>query len=180
MAELQEYKCPNCGGGVNFDSFTQNMKCPYCESSESKVIDSRPVDDGNSIRRRRECLACTRRFTTYEQIESVPLVVIKKDGKRQVYNRQKILSGILRACEKTHVTVAQIEGVVQDIEAELFNSMDSEITSTHIGNLVMERLKKLDPIAYVRFASVYREFKDVSTFMEELNSIIHTGKEKAE
>ncbi len=156
------------------------MKCPYCESSESKVIDSRPVDDGNSIRRRRECLACTRRFTTYEQIESVPLVVIKKDGKRQVYNRQKILSGILRACEKTHVTVAQIEGVVQDIEAELFNSMDSEITSTHIGNLVMERLKKLDPIAYVRFASVYREFKDVSTFMEELNSIIHTGKEKAE
>jgi len=157
------------------------MKCPYCENTESKVIDSRPVDDGNSIRRRRECLSCTRRFTTYEQIESVPLVVIKKDGKRQVYNRQKIFSGILRACEKTPVTVAQIESVVQDIESELFNSMDSEIPSTHIGNLVMDRLKKLNPIAYVRFASVYREFKDVSTFMEEINSLIQSGRhEKAE
>ena len=157
------------------------MKCPYCENTESKVIDSRPVDDGNSIRRRRECLSCTRRFTTYEQIESVPLVVIKKDGKRQVYNRQKIFSGILRACEKTPVTVAQIESVVQDIEAELFNSMDSEIPSVHIGALVMDRLKKLDPIAYVRFASVYREFKDVSTFMEELNSLIQSGRgEKTE
>ena len=157
------------------------MKCPYCENTESKVIDSRPVDDGNSIRRRRECLSCTRRFTTYEQIESVPLVVIKKDGKRQVYNRQKIFSGILRACEKTPVTVAQIESVVQDIEAELFNSMDSEIPASNIGNLVMERLKKLNPIAYVRFASVYREFKDVSTFMEELNDLIQTSKhEKSE
>ena len=154
------------------------MKCPYCENTESKVIDSRPVDDGNSIRRRRECLSCTRRFTTYEQIESVPLVVIKKDGKRQVYNRQKIFSGILRACEKTPVTVAQIESVVQDIEAELFNSMDSEIPASTIGNLVMERLKKLNPIAYVRFASVYREFKDVSTFMEELNDLIQTSKQE--
>lgn len=154
------------------------MKCPYCENTESKVIDSRPVDDGNSIRRRRECLGCTRRFTTYEQIESVPLVVIKKDGKRQVYNRQKIFSGILRACEKTPVTVAQIEAVVQDIEAELFNSMDSEIASTHIGEVVMDRLKKLDPIAYVRFASVYREFKDVTTFMEELNNLIQTGRQE--
>ncbi len=157
------------------------MKCPYCENTESKVIDSRPVDDGNSIRRRRECLACTRRFTTYEQIESVPLVVIKKDGKRQVYNRQKILSGILRACEKTPVTVAQIETVVQDIESELFNSMDSEISASHIGELVMDRLKKLNPIAYVRFASVYREFKDVSTFMEEINGLIQSSKhEKTE
>lgn len=157
------------------------MKCPYCENTESKVIDSRPVDDGNSIRRRRECLACTRRFTTYEQIESVPLVVIKKDGKRQVYNRQKILSGILRACEKTPVTVAQIESVVQDIEAELFNSMDSEISASYIGELVMDRLKKLNPIAYVRFASVYREFKDVSTFMEEINGLILSSKQdKAE
>lgn len=152
------------------------MKCPYCENTESKVIDSRPVDDGNSIRRRRECLACTRRFTTYEQVESVPLVVIKKDGKRQVYNRQKILSGILRACEKTPVTVAQIESVVQDIEAELFNSLDSEISASYIGDLVMDRLKKLNPIAYVRFASVYREFKDVSTFMEELNGLIQSSK----
>ena len=153
------------------------MKCPYCENTESKVIDSRPVDDGNAIRRRRECLACTRRFTTYEQIESVPLVVIKKDGKRQVYNRQKIFSGILRACEKTPVTVAQIESVVQDIEAELFNSMDSEIPASYIGNLVMDRLKKLDAIAYVRFASVYREFKDVSTFMEEINGLIQSSKQ---
>ena len=157
------------------------MKCPYCENSESKVIDSRPVDDGNSIRRRRECLSCTRRFTTYEQIESVPLVVIKKDGKRQVYNRQKIFSGILRACEKTTVTVAQIESVVQDIEQELFNSMDSEIQASYIGDLVMDRLKKLDPIAYVRFASVYREFKDVSTFMKEINDLIKSNKkDKAE
>ena len=153
------------------------MKCPYCENTESKVIDSRPVDEGNSIRRRRECLACTRRFTTYEQIESVPLVVIKKDGKRQVYNRQKIFSGILRACEKTPVTVAQIESVVQDIEAELFNSMDSEISASYIGSLVMDRLKKLNPIAYVRFASVYREFKDVSTFMNELNEILKSTKQ---
>lgn len=157
------------------------MKCPYCENTESKVIDSRPVDEGNSIRRRRECLSCTRRFTTYEQIESVPLVVIKKDGKRQVYNRQKIFSGILRACEKTTVTVAQIDAVVQDIEAELFNSMDSEINASYIGDLVMDRLKKLDPIAYVRFASVYREFKDVSTFMKEINDLIKSTKqEKAE
>ncbi len=154
------------------------MKCPYCENTESKVIDSRPVDDGNSIRRRRECLACTRRFTTYEQVESVPLVVIKKDGKRQVYNRQKILSGILRACEKTPVTVAQIEAVVQDIEAELFNSLDSEISASYIGDLVMDRLKKLNPIAYVRFASVYREFKDVSTFMEEINGLIQSSKQE--
>ena len=154
------------------------MKCPYCENTESKVIDSRPVDEGNSIRRRRECLACTRRFTTYEQIESVPLVVIKKDGKRQVYNRQKIFSGILRACEKTTVTVAQIESVVQDVEAELFNSMDSEINASYIGDLVMDRLKKLDPIAYVRFASVYREFKDVSTFMKEINDLIKSNKQE--
>ena len=154
------------------------MKCPYCENSESKVIDSRPVDDGVSIRRRRECLSCARRFTTYEQIESVPLVVVKKDGKRQVYNRQKIYSGILRACEKTPVTVAQIEAVVQDIEAELFNSMDSEIPSTRIGEVVMDRLKKLNPIAYVRFASVYREFKDVSTFMDELSNFINTGRKR--
>lgn len=117
-----------------------------------------------------------RRFTTYEQVESVPLVVIKKDGKRQVYNRQKIFSGILRACEKTPVTVAQIESVVQDVEAELFNTMASEISAVTIGNVVMEKLKGLNPIAYVRFASVYREFKDVTTFMEELNELLHSSK----
>jgi len=151
------------------------MKCPYCEYLESKVIDSRPVDDGGSIRRRRECLKCERRFTTYEQVESVPLVVIKKDGKRQVYNRQKLMNGILRACEKTPVSFTEIEKVVLEIETTLNNMLDREVSSTEIGELVMDKLKTLNDIAYVRFASVYREFKDVNTFLEELNSLIHRG-----
>lgn len=149
------------------------MKCPYCEYLESKVIDSRPIDDGASIRRRRECLRCEKRFTTYEQIESVPLVVIKKDGKRQVYDRQKLLNGILRACEKTPVTYAQIEVFVSEIESTLSSMYDREIPSAEIGELVMDKLKKLNDIAYVRFASVYREFRDVNSFMEELSSLIH-------
>ena len=152
------------------------MKCPYCEYLESKVIDSRPIDDGSSIRRRRECLKCEKRFTTYEQIESVPLVIIKKDGKRQVYNREKLLNGLLRACEKTPVSFAQIENMVLEIESVLNNSLDREVTSTEIGELVMDKLKAMNDIAYVRFASVYREFKDVNTFLEELNSMLH-GKE---
>ena len=151
------------------------MKCPYCEYLESKVIDSRPIDDGSSIRRRRECLKCEKRFTTYEQIESVPLVIIKKDGKRQVYNRQKLLNGLLRACEKTPVSFAQIENMVLEIESVLNNSLDREVTSTEIGELVMDKLKKINDIAYVRFASVYREFRDVNTFMEELSTLIHNG-----
>lgn len=150
------------------------MKCPYCEYLESKVIDSRPIDDGSSIRRRRECLKCEKRFTTYEQIESVPLVIIKKDGKRQVYNRQKLLNGLLRACEKTPVSFAQIETMVLEIESVLNNSLDREVTSTEIGELVMDKLKKLNDIAYVRFASVYREFRDVNSFMEELSSLIRS------
>lgn len=150
------------------------MKCPYCEYLESKVIDSRPIDDGSSIRRRRECLKCEKRFTTYEQIESVPLVIIKKDGKRQVYNRQKLLNGLLRACEKTPVSFAQIENMVLEIESVLNNSLDREVTSTEIGELVMDKLKKLNDIAYVRFASVYREFRDVNSFMEELSSLIYS------
>ncbi|MBE7050999.1 MAG: transcriptional regulator NrdR [Ruminococcaceae bacterium] len=150
------------------------MKCPYCEYLESKVIDSRPIDDGSSIRRRRECLKCEKRFTTYEQIESVPLVIIKKDGKRQVYNRQKLLNGLLRACEKTPVSFAQIENMVLEIESVLNNSLDREVTSTEIGELVMDKLKKINDIAYVRFASVYREFRDVNTFMEELSTLIHS------
>lgn len=154
------------------------MKCPYCEYLESKVIDSRPVDDGGSIRRRRECLKCERRFTTYEQVESVPLVVIKKDGKRQVYNRQKLMNGILRACEKTPVSFPEIEKVVLEIETTLNNMIDREVSSTEIGELVMDKLKVLNDIAYVRFASVYREFKDVNTFLEELNSLIHRGDKK--
>ncbi len=149
------------------------MKCPYCEYLESKVIDSRPIDDGSSIRRRRECLKCEKRFTTYEQIESVPLVIIKKDGKRQVYNREKLLNGILRACEKTPVSFAQIENMVLEIESVLNNSLDREVTSTEIGELVMDKLKGINDIAYVRFASVYREFRDVKSFMEELASLIH-------
>lgn len=151
------------------------MKCPYCECSESKVIDSRPVDEGASIRRRRECLSCEKRFTTYEQIESVPLVIIKKDGKREVYNRQKLLNGILRACEKTPVTYSQIETLVSEIEANVYSRLDKEISSNEIGELVMEKLKKTNDIAYVRFASVYREFKDVNTFLDELNRLLHSN-----
>ena len=150
------------------------MKCPYCECTESKVIDSRPVDDGASIRRRRECLKCEKRFTTYEQIESVPLVIIKKDGKREVYNRQKLINGILRACEKTPVSYSQVESLVSELETVLNSRIDKEIPSTEIGELVMEKLKKLNDIAYVRFASVYREFKDVNTFMTELKKMLDT------
>ncbi len=148
------------------------MRCPYCDYLESKVIDSRPIDDASSIRRRRECLKCEKRFTTYEQIESVPLVIIKKDGKRQTYNRQKLLNGILRACEKTPVSFAQVENMVMEIESVLNNSLDREISTTQIGELVMDKLKKLNDIAYVRFASVYREFRDVNSFMEELSTLI--------
>lgn len=148
------------------------MRCPYCDYLESKVIDSRPIDDASSIRRRRECLKCEKRFTTYEQIESVPLVIIKKDGKRQTYNRQKLINGILKACEKTPVSFAQVENMVIEIEAVLNNSLDREISTTQIGELVMDKLKKVNDVAYVRFASVYREFRDVNSFMEELGSLI--------
>jgi transcriptional repressor NrdR len=148
------------------------MKCPFCEYTESKVIDSRPVDEGASIRRRRECLKCEKRFTTYEQVESVPLIVIKKDGKREVFNRQKLINGILHACEKTQVSYSQVENLVSEIESTMHNRLDKEIPSTEIGELVMAKLKVIDDIAYVRFASVYREFKDVNTFLEELNRIL--------
>ena len=151
------------------------MKCPFCEFSESKVIDSRPVDEGASIRRRRECLKCEKRFTTYEQIESVPLVIIKKDGKREVFNRQKLINGILRACEKTPVSYAQVENLVSEIESHMHNRLDKEISTTEIGELVMSRLKKINDVAYVRFASVYREFKDVNTFIEEVKQLLHSN-----
>lgn len=150
------------------------MKCPSCEYLESKVVDSRPADEGASIRRRRECLKCGRRFTTYEQIEYEPIIVIKKDGKRQAFSRQKLEGGILRACEKTPVTLSQIEQLVHEIEVELQNGLEREVSTNSIGEMVMERLKKLNAIAYVRFASVYREFKDVTTFMDELNSLIRS------
>ena len=148
------------------------MRCPYCSHEESKVIDSRPTDEGERIRRRRECLKCQKRFTTYEIIESLPVIVIKKDKSREVFNRDKLISGMLRACEKRPVSINDIEIAVDDIEAMLQNSLDREVTSTRIGELVMDKLKFLDEVAYVRFASVYRQFKDISTFMDELNKLL--------
>ena len=148
------------------------MKCPYCECEESKVVDSRPIENGQTIRRRRECMKCNSRFTTYENIEEVPLIIIKKDGNRQVYNRNKLLNGIIRACEKRPVSVEQMEEIVDEIEKRLYNSMEKEITTVSIGELVMDILKDIDEVAYVRFVSVYRQFKDVNTFMAELEKLI--------
>lgn len=148
------------------------MKCPFCSYEESKVIDSRPTDEGEKIRRRRECISCGKRFTTYEIIESVPIIVVKKDKSRQAFDRVKLFNGMLRACEKRPVSIEQMEKIVSDIEAELQNSLDREVTSVHIGELVMDRLKVLDEVAYVRFASVYRQFKDINTFMDELSKLL--------
>ena len=148
------------------------MKCPYCGFEESKVIDSRPTDEGERIRRRRECMSCAKRFTTYEIIESVPIVVVKKDKSREVFDRDKLFNGMMRACEKRPVSVDVIEKAIDEIEAELQNSLDREVTSVHIGELVMDRLKELDEVAYVRFASVYRQFKDINTFMDELAKLL--------
>lgn len=149
------------------------MKCPYCGYSESKVVDSRPTEEETAIRRRRECEKCAKRFTTYEKIEEVPLIIVKKDSSREVYQRSKLINGFLKACEKRPVSLKQIEEVVDEIEKELYNSMDKEIDSKKIGELVMKRLKQLDDVAYVRFASVYRQFKDLNTFVEELNKLIN-------
>ena len=148
------------------------MKCPYCGYLESKVVDSRPADEGASIRRRRECLSCHRRFTTYETMESLPLMVIKKDGSRQSFDKSKLLNGMLRACEKRPVPFSQLEGIANEIEQALQNEMDREVPSARIGELVMDRLREVDEVAYVRFASVYRQFKDISTFMSELNKLL--------
>ena len=148
------------------------MKCPYCGFEESKVIDSRPTEEGEKIRRRRECMSCQKRFTTYEIIESLPLYVVKKDKTREEFNRQKLLSGIRHACEKRPVSIQMMERIVDEIEATLQNTLDREVTSTKIGELAMEKLKALDEVAYVRFASVYRQFKDINTFMEELNKLL--------
>ena len=147
------------------------MKCPYCGYSESKVIDSRPTDEGERIRRRRECLNCAKRFTTYEVIETVPVVVVKKDKSREAFDRNKLLNGLLRACEKRPVPLEPLERIVDEIETLLQNSLDREVPSTLIGTYAMDKLKKVDEVAYVRFASVYREFKDINTFMDELNKI---------
>lgn len=149
------------------------MKCPYCGFVESKVVDSRPTDEEAAIRRRRECERCSKRFTTYEKIEEMPLIIVKKDGSREVYQRNKIINGLLKACEKRPIPVSEIEKLVEDIEKELYNSMEKEINSKQIGELVMSRLKKIDDVAYVRFASVYRQFKDINTFLQELNKLIN-------
>ena len=148
------------------------MKCPYCGFIEDKVIDSRPTDEGSAIRRRRECSKCTRRFTTYEKVESLPLMIIKKDKSRQPYNREKLLNGLLRACEKRPVSINDLEKLVDEIESYLYNSLQREITSKDIGEMVISRLKELDEVAYVRFASVYRQFKDINTFMDELHKLL--------
>ena len=154
------------------------MKCPYCGFQESKVVDSRPTDEGERIRRRRECLGCGKRFTTYEVIETVPIIVIKKDKSREAFDRNKLLNGLLRACANRPVSVDTLEDLVDQIETKLQNSLDREVTSTLIGEYAMELLKGVDEVAYVRFASVYRQFKDINTFMEELNKLLQETDKK--
>ena len=148
------------------------MKCPFCGYIESKVIDSRPTEESEKIRRRRECMQCQKRFTTYEIVESLPLLVVKKDKTREEFDRAKLLKGMRHACEKRPVSIDMLEHVIDDIEATLQNSLDREVTSERIGELVMDKLKKRDDVAYVRFASVYRQFKDINTFMNELNKLL--------
>ena len=154
------------------------MKCPFCNYHESKVIDSRPADEGNMIRRRRECIKCARRFTTYEKVESVPLMVIKKDKNMEPFNRDKLMNGLLKACEKRPVTIDALEAMLDAIESQIGNSLMREVTSKELGELVMNRLKKLDEIAYVRFASVYRQFKDINTFIDELQKLLKDNNTK--
>lgn len=154
------------------------MKCPYCGEVESKVIDSRPADDGERIRRRRECLACQKRFTTYEIVETVPLMVVKKDKSREAFDRQKLLNGLMRACEKRPVAIGTLERAVDEIEQSLLNTLDREVTSLEIGELAMAQLKNIDEVAYVRFASVYRQFSDINTFMDELKELLSSNQKK--
>ena len=149
------------------------MKCPFCNYYETKVVDSRPTDEGQAIRRRRECIKCSKRFTTYENVEEIPLIIVKKDGNRQPYDRNKVLNGILKACEKRPVSLSVIEETVDEIEKNLYNSMEKEVTSQHIGEMIMDNLKNIDEVSYVRFASVYRQFKDINTFMEELKKLLN-------
>ncbi len=155
------------------------MKCPFCDNQDTKVIDSRPIEEGKAIRRRRECEECGKRFTTYEKVESNIIMVVKKDGSREAFDRDKVLSGIVKACEKRPVSMAEIEKVVNEIERGLNNMMEKEVKSTFIGELVMEQLKNLDEVAYVRFASVYRQFTDVNTFIKEIEELMgNKSKEK--
>ncbi|WP_366924833.1 transcriptional regulator NrdR [Metallumcola ferriviriculae] len=152
------------------------MQCPFCGFADSKVVDSRPAEEGCAIRRRRECLECERRFTTYERVEAVPLVVVKKDGRREMFDRSKLLGGIIKACEKRAIPTKQLEKAVDEIDRELLNSMEREVSSEVVGELVMDRLKQLDEVAYVRFASVYRQFKDLNTFRQELEALLKNDK----
>lgn len=156
------------------------MKCPYCSSENIRVVDSRPVEEHNAIRRRRLCDDCHKRFTTYEKVETLPFVVVKKDNTREQFDRKKIEDGILRACHKRPVSVKQISQLVDEVETEIFNQEEKELPSAYIGELVMDQLKNLDPVAYVRFASVYREFKDVNTFMNELKKMLDKQQEEGE
>jgi len=150
------------------------MKCPFCENPDTRVIDSRPTEEGRAIRRRRECDNCSKRFTTYEKVEEMLLMVIKKDGSREAFDRGKILGGIIKACEKRTVPLAEIEKIVDEIERGLNNTMEKEIESKFIGELIMEQLKKIDEVAYVRFASVYRQFTDVNTFVREIEKLLRS------
>ena len=155
------------------------MKCPFCGYTDSRVVDSRPADDDSSIRRRRECLSCKQRFTTFEVIEHVQLVVIKSDGSRQAFDRSKLLNGLLKACEKRPVPLRRLEEIVDDIEQQLQNSLEREVESRRIGELAMDKLRSVDEIAYIRFASVYRRFQDISSFMDELNALLKANKESS-
>jgi len=152
------------------------MKCPFCLYDESKVVDSRPTEEGQAIRRRRECIKCNKRFTTYEKIEEIPLIVVKKGGYSQSYDRNKLLNGIIKSCEKRPVSINDIERIVDDIENSLSNSLEREVTSVELGEMVMNKLKDIDEVSYVRFASVYRQFKDVNSFMDELKKLLDEGR----
>lgn len=152
------------------------MRCPFCNYTESKVIDSRPTDEGSRIRRRRECLKCAKRFTTYEIIENLPIIVVKKDKSRETFDRDKLINGMMRACEKRPVSIQTLEKAVDDIEAAIQNSLDREVTSMRIGEYAMDKLKEIDEVAYVRFASVYRQFKDITSFRDEINKLIPNQK----
>ena len=151
------------------------MKCPFCCHDNTRVIDSRPAEDNNSIRRRRVCDECDKRFTTYEKIETIPLIIIKKDNNRETYDRSKIEAGVLRACHKRPVSAGQIDKLVEEVETEIFNMEEREISTQDIGEMVMNKLKDMDAVAYVRFASVYREFKDINTFMDELKKVLDSN-----
>jgi len=152
------------------------LKCPYCGYPESKVIDTRPTDEGERIRRRRECLSCEKRFTSYEIVETVPVIVIKKDGSREIFSREKLLRAMLKSCEKRPVTLPALEMAASEIENALLNRMEKEVPSSEVGELCMDKLKEIDQVAYVRFASVYRQFRDISSFLDELKQILETDK----